>query len=144
MTIDFTEFKKEQDAAKAAYDVERFFTGRMSVEEFDALVARSLEFHGERLNKKNLERYEQIKDRLYALMEIHGAIKASEESPSKDRCYANLHLYVSGTNCYGTQVKNLKPFIEAIQLADEFTISFAENDPEAVKLTWTVYNIYEE
>ena len=140
--IDFISYKREQDAAEAAYDAERAKRGEMTPEEFDALVAKAEAFHGERLNKKNLERYQKIRDNMYKLMEIEGAVKAAEERPSPDREHANIHLYLS--DCYGTQVRNLQPFIEAISLADEFTITTTDEAPAEVQLTWTVYDIYEK
>ena len=140
--IDFTTYKREQDAAEAAYDAERAKRGEMTPEEFDAIAAKAEAFHGEHLNKGNLDRYERIRENMYKLMEFEGAIKASEEKPSQDREHANIHLYLS--DVYGTQVKNLFPFIEAISLADEFTISTSDDPQAAIQLSWTVYDIYEK
>lgn len=146
-TIDFTEYKAAYDAEEAAYNAHRIKTGKMTPEEFDALIAKNNVFHGEHLNRKNLDRYQKIKSCLYRLMEIPGAVKASEEAPTPDREEATLHLYVS--DAYGSNIKRLQPFIEAIQLADEFTVSVPDDDEmyhsaAAVQLSWTVYDIFEK
>lgn len=146
-TIDFTEYKAAYDADEAAYNAQRIKTGKMTPEEFDALIAKNNAFHGERLNRKNLDRYQKIKSCLYRLMEIPGAVKASEEAPTPEREEATLHLYVS--DAYGSNIKRLQPFIEAIQLSDEFTVSVPDDDEmyhsaAAVQLSWTVYDIFEK
>lgn len=139
--IDFIAYKREQDAAEAAYDAERAKNLTMTPEEFDELVAKANSFHGEHLNKENLARYMHIRSLMYDLMDIPGAVKASEERPSPDSFHATVHLYLS--DCYGTQVKNLQPLIEAIKLADEFTISTSDEPPAEIQLSWTVFDIYE-
>lgn len=145
--VDFTEYKKEYAAAEAEDNKQRILTGQMTPEEFDELIARNNAFHGEHLNSKNLERYQKIKSCLYRLMDIPGAVKASEEAPTPEREEATLHLYVS--DAYGSSIKRLQPFIEAIQLADEFTVSVPDDDEmyhsaAAVQLSWTVYDIFEK
>lgn len=140
--IDFITYKREQDAAETAYNAERVKNLTMTPEEFDALCGHAEHFHGEKLNTKNLERYQKIRDLMYDLMNIEGAVKASEELPSQDSYYANIHLYLA--DCYGTQVKNLAPLITAIGLADEFTITTTDDSRAEIQLTWTVYDIYEE
>ena len=140
--IDFTTYKREQDAAEAAYDAERAKRGEMTPDEFDALVAKAEKFHGEHLNKGNLDRYETIRSLMNSLMEIPGSVKASEEAPSPNREHATIHLYLS--DVYGTKSKNLFPFVQAINLADEFTISTSDDPQAAIQLSWTVYDIYEK
>ncbi|MBO4915627.1 MAG: hypothetical protein J5449_10535 [Oscillospiraceae bacterium] len=140
--IDFITYRKKLETAEAAYNAERTKRGEMTVEEFDEFIAKAEQFHGEKLNQKNLQRYQKIRNLMYDLMGIDGAVKASEERPSQDRYYANVHLYLS--DCYGTQVKNLKPLIEAINLADEFTISTTDQAPAEIQLSWTVYDIWEK
>ena len=140
--IDFISYKREQDAAEAAYDAERAKNLTMTPEEFDAIVAKAERFQGTRLNKKNLERYMHIRSLMYDLMDIPGAVKASEEKPAQNRYYADVHPYLS--DCYGTQTKHLKPLLDAISLADEFTITTTDEAPAEIQLTWTVYDIYEK
>ncbi len=104
------------------------------------LLEQNSRINGTKLNEKNLERYEAIKSMLASFAKgSDDVFKLEEEPPVQTRMIANLHLYVDDP--FGRSKKRMKLILDAIALADEFTISTEDG---FIQLSFTVYDIWEE
>lgn len=108
-------------------------------EQLQYLAAINDRIEGTYLNEDNLKRYDQIYELVKDAMEIPGAMKIEREEPNKNHYAANIMLYCA--DVFGTAKSRFKPLLEAIELADEITVS-AENG--GLIFTFTVFDIWQE
>ena len=137
--LDFEQYKKEQDAAEAAYEaaLRKKKPHELTPEEIGYIVDKNNAFEGKTLDKNAERRYEELAGMVALLLNSDGALQTLAFPPDKSK--PNAQISIDFSMAFRMEALEMDTLSAALSLCDILNIAPYNG---GVRMTFTVKNIW--